>query len=255
MNELDCAVIGGGAAGFFGALNLKVAKPNAKVALFEKGNKLLSKVKLSGGGRCNVTHDALEVKTLAKAYPRGSKALYPAFKRFAVPDTIAWFEKRGVALKTESDGRMFPTSDRSQTIMDCFLDEARRHGITLSKNCGIRQLIPTEEGFRLLTDNNEELFARKVLVATGGSPKLGGFAWLADLGHRIVSPVPSLFTFNMPKEPITELMGLSAPEVESKIIGTKLQESGPLLITHWGMSGPAILKLSAWGAQIVRAHV
>ena len=242
---LKVAVIGGGAAGFFAALSAAEHHPLAHVVLFEKTAKLLSKVKISGGGRCNVTHHCFSPSALSKHYPRGGKQLKKAFGTFQASDTVAWFESRGVALKAEADGRMFPITDSSQTIIDCLLREADRHGIEIRLQSPVQELTPlTSGGFTL----NGEPFDR-VVVATGGSPKREGLAWLEALGHSVAPPVPSLFTFNMPGNPVTELMGVVVPEARVRIQGTKLVQDGPVLITHWGMSGPAVLKLSAWGAR------
>ncbi len=248
---MQVAVIGGGAAGFFSAISVKTHHPEAKVTIYEKSGKLLSKVKVSGGGRCNVTHHCFKIGQLVKYYPRGEKPLRKAFGIFSTTDTIAWFEKRGVELKTEADGRMFPTTDSSQTIIDCLMGEAHKLGIGIKMKSAIKKLNPQEEGYLMIFKNGESKFVDKVIVATGGSPRTEGFNWLRELGHTIEEPVPSLFTFNMPEESIKELMGVVANLVSVKIMGTKLKSSGPLLITHWGMSGPAILKLSAFGARIL----
>ena len=243
--ESKVAVIGGGAAGFFAALSAAQHHSSAHVVLFEKTAKLLSKVKISGGGRCNVTHHCFSPSALSKHYPRGGKQLKKAFGTFQASDTVAWFESRGVALKTEDDGRMFPTTDSSQTIIDCLVREADRLGVEIRMQAPVRDLVPIEAGG---FDLNGERFD-KVIVATGGSPKREGLAWLEDLGHTVVDPVPSLFTFNMPGESVTDLMGVVVPEARVRLQGTKLVQEGPALITHWGMSGPAVLKLSAWGAR------
>ena len=242
---LKVAVIGGGAAGFFAALSAAEHHPSANVVLFEKTAKLLSKVKISGGGRCNVTHHCFSPSALSKHYPRGGKHLKKAFGTFQAADTVAWFESRGVALKTEDDGRMFPVTDASQTIVDCLVREAGHLGVEIRLQAAVRDLIPLEGG---RFDLDGERFD-KVIVATGGSPKREGLAWLETLGHTIVEPVPSLFTFNMPGESVTDLMGVVVPEARVRIQGTKLVQDGAVLITHWGMSGPAVLKLSAWGAR------
>ena len=239
------AVIGGGAAGFFAALSAAQHHPSAQVVLFEKTAKLLSKVKISGGGRCNVTHHCFSPSALSKHYPRGGKQLKKALGKFQASDTVAWFESRGVALKTESDGRMFPTTDSSQTIIDCLLQEADQRGVDIRLQSPVRELTPLASGDFSL---NGERFDR-VVVATGGSPKREGLAWLEALGHAVENPVPSLFTFNMPGSDITALMGVVVPNALVRIQGTKLAQQGPVLVTHWGMSGPAVLKLSAWGAR------
>lgn len=248
---MQIAVIGGGAAGFFSALSVKHHHPEAEVVLFEKSDKLLSKVKVSGGGRCNVTHNCFVISDLIKSYPRGAKQLRKIFGEFSPKDTIAWFEQRGVEIKAEEDGRMFPTTDSSQTIIDCLWDEARKLGVRIKTKSPIEKLISHDEEITLVFKNGEQKTVDKVIVATGGSPRPDGFNWLRDLGHNIEEPVPSLFTFNMPNEPIKELMGIVANPVFIRVMGTKLKSEGPLLITHWGMSGPAVLKLSAFGARIL----
>ena len=245
---MNVAIIGGGAAGFFAALSCKHHHPHARVTLYEKTTKLLSKVKVSGGGRCNVTHACFTPSQLIKHYPRGGKALKKTLAHFGPQDTVTWFQQRGVELRTEADGRMFPVTNQSQTIIDCLLQEAQRQGVIIQTQAAVQALCAHEEGYRL-TINHHTVWADRVIVASGGSPKRSGLEWLAEIGHRIQSPVPSLFTFNMPKETITSLPGLSVDHVLARIPGTKLSSEGPLLITHWGMSGPAILKLSAWGAR------
>lgn len=242
------AIIGGGAAGFFSAFSVKSHHPNAEVVIFEKSSKLLAKVKVSGGGRCNVTHHCMNSNQLSKHYPRGEKFLKKAFAQFSVADTLQWFEERKVALKIEEDGRMFPITDSSQTIIDCFLSEAKKLDIAIELKCAVSK-ISHQHGQYELTINEVKKNFTHVIVCSGGSAKISGFNWLADIGHEIVSPVPSLFTFNMPNNPVTKLMGLSVPNAQVKIQRTKLRQYGPLLITHWGMSGPAILKTSAWGAR------
>lgn len=243
----NVAVIGGGAAGFFAAASVKAHHPTATVSLFEKSSKLLAKVKVSGGGRCNVTHACYKAYELAQYYPRGAKQLRKVFDQFNVNDTIDWYESRGVELKTESDNRMFPVTDNSQTIIDVLQAELKRQGIPVYTKKGV-EAIKTTSGLALQIGGQWQSFSH-VIIATGGSPKLAGFDWLKALGHRIELPVPSLFTFNMPQESITKLMGLSVSHAKVKVLGTKLVQEGPLLITHWGMSGPAILKTSAWGAR------
>ncbi|MTI86805.1 MAG: NAD(P)/FAD-dependent oxidoreductase [Balneolaceae bacterium] len=246
---MQIAVIGGGAAGFFSALSASRHHPNAKVTIYEKSNKLLSKVKVSGGGRCNVTHHCFRISELVKFYPRGEKPLKKAFGVFSPKDTVNWFESRGVVLKTEEDGRMFPVSNTSQTVIDCLMGEAGRQGVGIKTKLNVQSITPLEERFRLAFRGGESRTVDKVIVATGGSPRAKGLAWLKSLGHDIAEPVPSLFTFNMPNESIKKLMGVVANPASVKIMGSKLSSSGPLLITHWGMSGPAILKLSAFGAR------
>jgi len=245
---MKVAVIGGGAAGFFAALSAKKHHPEAQVEILEKSDKLLSKVKVSGGGRCNVTHACFKASELAKFYPRGSKQIKKSFGTFNANHTVAWFKERGVDLKKEADNRMFPTTDKSITIINCFLDEAHKLGVKIKKQCAVKKLQPFENGFNLNIDGFDH-FYDKVIVATGGSPKKEGLVWLEELRHEIIDPLPSLFTFNMPNEAIIELQGLSVKNAIVRIQGTKLAYDGPLLITHWGMSGPAILKTSAWGAR------
>ncbi|MEZ7929744.1 MAG: NAD(P)/FAD-dependent oxidoreductase, partial [Flavobacteriales bacterium] len=233
---------------FMAAITAKETNPKANVTIFEKTDKVLVKVKVSGGGRCNVTNATFSISQLIKNYPRGGRELKKSFNHFFTTDTVNWFESRGVTLKTEADNRMFPSSNSSQTIVDLLLNSAENLGIRLSYKSKISAITPSENGINL-SINGETLHFDKVIIASGGSPKESGLDWLKKLGYKIISPVPSLFTFNMPKNPITKLMGLSVPNVTASIKGSKLKQQGPLLITHWGMSGPAILKLSAWGAQ------
>lgn len=250
---MDIAVIGGGAAGFFSAITVKENYPNANVIIFEKSKKLLAKVKISGGGRCNVTNGCTSIKELSDAYPRGGKALKKAFRIFNTQHAIQWFESRGVPLVTQEDNCVFPESQDSQSIIDCFLREAKKFNIDIKVGAGIQAIKPV--GGKLeLSFIKEAVPSRifdKVIVATGGSPKRKGLEWLEALNHKIEDPVPSLFTFNMPAESITGLMGVVVENTLVSIQGTKLKSDGPLLITHWGMSGPAILKLSAFGARLL----
>ena len=247
--QKQLVVIGGGAAGFFCAVNAARLHPNLQVTIIEKSNKLLAKVKVSGGGRCNTTHACFEIPELVKKYPRGQQFLKKAFHWFNTIHTIAWFEDRGVNLITEADGRMFPTSNDSQTIINCLLKEADKYGVQILVQTEVVQVTANTAGFEITTANNKMLEADYLCIACGGYPKSGMFHWLLNLGHSIELPLPSLFTFNMPNNPITDLMGVSVTDAVIKIAGTKLVEQGPVLITHWGMSGPAILKLSAWGAR------
>ena len=249
MEEKEIAVIGGGAAGFFSAISAKTFHPLSNVTIYEKSGKLLSKVSVSGGGRCNLTHACFSNTDLAKNYPRGAKQLKKAFQYFNVSDTVQWFETRGVKLKTEPDNRMFPETDSSQTIVDCLLREAKKHEIAVLLNSPVIALKRETEKFELVLKGGEKVTADKIIVATGGSPKPEGLKWLEALGHTVSFPVPSLFTFNMPNEAIKSLMGVVADPVTVKVQSSKLVNEGPVLITHWGMSGPAILKLSAWGAR------
>lgn len=246
-------VIGGGAAGFFCAVNAARLNPSLEVIILEKSSKLLSKVKVSGGGRCNVTHACFSIADMVKRYPRGANFLKKAFHRFFTHDTIAWFKERGVELKTEEDGRMFPVTDSSQTIIDCLMREANRYGVEIRMMSEVGSLKSEERQFKIELSDLRHLTSDFVCVACGGYPKSSQFEWLRALGHHISEPVPSLFTFNMPGHPITQLMGVSVPEAQVKIAGAKLEAKGPLLITHWGMSGPVILRLSAWGARELAA--
>lgn len=247
---MKVAVIGGGAGGFFGAINVKNFHPHAEVFIFEKTSKFLSKVAVSGGGRCNVTHACFEPEALALCYPRGGKFLKKLFYEFNPQDTIKWFGDRKIKLKTEADGRMFPITDSSQTIIDCFLEQAHSQNIRTYTQTEVCKIKPLEQGFEIFfSKQSKAMLFDKVIVAIGGQNTLEKFAWLGNLNLKVNPPVPSLFTFNMPTSPIRELMGLSAwARVEIKE-AKKLQNEGNLLITHWGMSGPAILKLSAWGAR------
>ena len=243
------AVIGGGAAGFFAALSVAKHHPEAKITLFEKTSKVLAKVKISGGGRCNVTHNCTQINELIQAYPRGGRKLKSIFHQFQITDTIQWFEERGVQLKTEADGRMFPVTDQSQSIIDCLIDQAKIKGIELLIKTAVVSMQKQQEQWVLHLSNDKQRCFDQVIVTTGGSPKASGLKWLKDLGHTIISPVPSLFTFNLPREPLTDLMGIVAQNAQLRIIDTKVQTQGPLLITHWGLSGPAALKASAFGAR------
>jgi predicted Rossmann fold flavoprotein len=242
-------VIGGGAAGFFCAINAARLNPMLKVTILEKSNKLLSKVSVSGGGRCNVTHACFDILEMSKKYPRGGNFVKKTFHQFFTTDTISWFEERGVRLKTESDGRMFPVTDSSQTIINCLLKEAQQYGVKILMKTEVKAIIKEDDQFNLELSSSEKFTSDYVCIASGGYPKTSMFEWLVRLGHTIEEPVPSLFTFNLSGHPITKLMGVSVPNATVKISGTKLIQSGPLLITHWGLSGPAILKLSAWGAR------
>lgn len=240
-------IVGGGAAGFFAAVTAARANPNNQVILLEKTNTLLAKVRISGGGRCNVTHACFDPKLLVKNYPRGEKALIGPFHRFQPKDTIEWFESRGVSLKTEEDGRMFPTTDNSQTIIDCLLKEAALTGVQIKLKQRIESVHLHQEGFLLECTESQKIICKCLILASGSSKD--GYEIAKSLGHSIIPPVPSLFTFNVPNFPLIELSGVSVENAQIKIKDTTLQQSGPLLITHWGFSGPAALKLSAWGAR------
>lgn len=254
MKQKHLVVVGGGAAGFFTAVNAAANNMSMKVTILEKTSKLLSKVRVSGGGRCNVTHACFEISEMARRYPRGHNFLKKAFHHFFTTDTIGWFEQRGVTLKTEADGRMFPASNTSETIVNCLIKEANKLGIEIKLNAEVKKIIINndqlkENNFEILLANETILHADYLCIASGGYPKSSQFEWLKEIGHTITEPVPSLFTFNMPGNKITSLMGVSVEQALVKIKGSKLSQQGPLLITHWGMSGPAILKLSAWGAR------
>ncbi|MGL5111763.1 MAG: NAD(P)/FAD-dependent oxidoreductase [Flavobacterium sp.] len=243
----DCIIVGGGAAGFFTAINIVEKNPKAKVAILERGSEVLGKVRISGGGRCNVTHACFEPNELVKFYPRGEKELRGPFHQFCAGDTIEWFERHGVALKTEDDGRMFPVSNSSQTIIDCFLKATQKLGIAVLTGQSVQSIFKKDNYWKIDTQN-QNYQAENLILATGSNPKI--WDMLQQFGHAIVTPVPSLFTFNIKDARIKELPGVAA-QVTVKVKDTKLVAKGPLLITHWGMSGPAILKLSAWGARIL----
>lgn len=248
MNQnFDIIIVGGGAAGFFTAINIVEKNPKLKVAILERGNEVLSKVRISGGGRCNVTHACFEPNELVKFYPRGEKELRGPFHQFCSGDTVEWFSNHGVELKIEEDGRMFPISNSSQTIIDCFLQATQKLGITVLMGQSVQSIFKKDNFWKIETQNKNYI-AEKLILATGSNPKI--WEMLQTFGHAIVNPVPSLFTFNIKDARIKELPGVSAM-VSIKVKDTKLASTGPLLITHWGMSGPAILKLSAWGARIL----
>ena len=245
------AVIGGGAAGFFAALSAKSANPNCNVFILERSAKVLSKVKISGGGRCNVTNATFEIDALSKNYPRGERFLRKAFAQFNAQSTVDWFETRGIRLKTYPDNCIFPQSNTSQSIIDCFLFDATAKNIEVIYQFHVQAIRKDNEVFTITSITGNEMKADAVIVTVGGQPKRSGISWVENLGHTIIEPVPSLFTFNMPNETIRELMGNVVEKSTVKIEGTKLMGQGPLLVTHWGMSGPAILQLSAWGARVL----
>jgi predicted Rossmann fold flavoprotein len=246
---VNIAIIGGGAAGFFAAITCAEANPTCRVTIFERGKAVLEKVRVSGGGRCNVTHACFNARELVKHYSRGSRELLGPFMQFGPEQTVEWFARRGVPLKTETDGRMFPVTDDSQTIMDCLQRAAQRARVQLRLGARVEKLEPLQSGaWQIrLTSEREPLVFDKIMVATGGNPA----AWemLHSLGHNIVPPVPSLFTFNTKDTRLRDLSGISVPDALLRIPGTKLLADGPLLVTHWGLSGPGILRLSAWGAR------
>lgn len=250
----DLITIGGGAAGFFGAIT-HAEHGGGSTLILEKTSQLLGKVKISGGGRCNVTHHCFDPKELSTHYPRGERALIGPLHRWSAEDTVEWFEAKGVSLKTEADGRMFPSTNDSQTIINCLTDAAQQAGIRISTQCGIKN-ITTHEGdsrFTLETEKGETLHARNILLATGGTRLAAGAKLAEQLGHTLAPAVPSLFTFKVNDPLIKELQGLSVDNVSCSIVGSKLKATGPLLITHWGVSGPGILRLSAWGARELAA--
>jgi predicted Rossmann fold flavoprotein len=246
---MKIAIIGAGAAGCFAAANIPCT-PGVEVAVFEKTGKVMQKVKASGGGRCNVTHECPDIPELVSCYPRGKQFLKKTLYQFPPQKTVEWFEQKGIKLKTEEDGRMFPVTDNSQTIIDCIWQEMMRNKVQVFYHKGIEIIEKSPSGSWELHFTDKSTYeADKVLITCGGFPKLEQYKWLQALGHTIQPPVPSLFTFNMPKHPITELMGVSVPNATIKIAGTKITQNGPLLITHWGMSGPAVLKTSAVAAR------
>lgn len=246
------AIIGGGAAGFFSAISAKKHHPNADVIILEKTKRVLSKVKVSGGGRCNVTNGCTHIPELIQAYPRGSKLLKGAFRTFSTQDTMDWFQSRNVPLTIQEDNCVFPVSQDSQSIIDCLQNESDELGVKIWLGRSVESIVKENDVFNIKCARDEKIHEfNKVIVATGGTPKRKGLDWLEAIGHKIEHPVPSLFTFNMPMESITKLMGIVVEEAQVNIQGTKLNSDGPLLITHWGMSGPAILKLSAFGARIL----
>lgn len=251
---MKTAIIGAGAAGCFAAANI-LRSAGHEVALFEKTGKALQKVKASGGGRCNVTHHCFDIPELTKRYPRGQQLLKRTLHTFGPQQTIDWFAHRGVKMKAEDDGRMFPVTDNSQTVIDCIWHEMMKQQVQVYYHKSVQKIIPPgDDGmFKIRFADTSEYYANNVLIATGGFPKADQYGWIEELGHKIEAPAPSLFTFNMPGNPVTELMGVSVPNATVKIAGTKFTQSGPLLITHWGMSGPAILKTSAFAARELAA--
>lgn len=246
MNKV--IIIGGGAAGFFTAINAKEQNPNLDITILEKGNDVLQKVKISGGGRCNVTHACFTPKELCEFYPRGEKELLGPFHTFMTGDTFEWFDEHGVPLKIEDDNRVFPEANTSQAIIDCFQNAVDKLGIKVFKNHGVHSVAKKDSQWIVAT-KNENFIADKLVIAAGSSNKI--WELVKTLDHTIVAPVPSLFTFNIKDKRIIDLLGISVPNATVTIVGTKLESSGPLLITHWGMSGPAVLKLSAFGARIL----
>ena len=255
---MHVVVVGGGAAGFFAAIAAAEAAPDARVTILEKTTRLLAKVRVSGGGRCNVTHACPNPTELVAYYPRGGRRLRGAFRLFGPAQTIEWFARRGVALHTEADGRMFPVSNSSETIIECLLAAARRAGVHIRTGAGVAALTPPKppaDSFAVALDSGEIVRADRVIIATGGHPKAAAYDWLTALGHTVAAPVPSLFTFNVPDSPTAGLMGLSVAAGTARVAGEAAlpPTDGPLLVTHWGFSGPAVLKQSAWGARRLAA--
>jgi predicted Rossmann fold flavoprotein len=265
MSSRRVIVVGGGAAGFFAAITCAEAAPDAEVTVLERGPQFLSKVRISGGGRCNVTHACFDARELTARYPRGGRALLAPFKNFQVSDTVAWFESRGVKLKTEADGRMFPVSDSSETIMDCLMNAAKAAGVKLRLNCGVEHVVASGTGilpvqpvldrleacptFELSLAGGEKIACDRLLLATGGCRAAVAGQLAVSLGHTLEAPVPSLFTFHIESPWLRALAGISVEPVEVSVPSAKLRERGALLVTHWGLSGPVILRLSAWGAR------
>jgi predicted Rossmann fold flavoprotein len=250
-NYRDIIIIGGGAAGFFAAINAKINKPDVSVTIIEQSKEVLNKVRISGGGRCNATHACFDPKLLTTFYPRGQKELLGPFHVFGSSDTVKWFENHGVELYTEPDGCMFPVTNSSDTIIQCFLKLCREYGVHIINNCKIKDFIyhPNESHTFEIISEGTVFYAKKMMLATGSSP----FIWkmMESKGYNIVPPCPSLFTFNLPSHPVSGLMGLVVSNVVVSLADSKIKTSGPLLITHWGLSGPAILKASAWGATLL----
>lgn len=241
-------IIGGGAAGFFTSIIIAENNPNLDIIILEKGDKVLQKVKVSGGGRCNVTHACFIPNELIEFYPRGKKELLGPFHQFMTGDTMEWFEDHGVPLKIEEDNRIFPESNSSQTIIDCFTKNAKEKGVKLELNQNVQSIEKKDNQFIIKT-SNQTFLADKLIITSGNNPKIWGL--MSKLGHKIIAPVPSLFTFNINDERIKEIPGVSVPNAEVQIIDSKFKSNGPVLITHWGLSGPAILKLSAFGARFL----
>lgn len=248
--HFSVVIIGGGAAGFFAALAAKDASPSQEVAILEKTSLLLSKVRISGGGRCNVTHACFDPKELVKNYPRGQRELLGPFFRFQPNETIQWFASRKVALKTEEDGRMFPSTDSSSTIIDCLLAEAKKTGVHIFTKTSAEKVELSENGFLITLNEGKQIHCNKLILATGSHPS--GAALAAQFGHSAQPPVPSLFTFNVPASPLKELSGIVVDPVELRLEKTDFLQQGPLLVTHWGFSGPCALKLSAWAARYLK---
>lgn len=256
MNDtvvFDLIVIGGGAAGFYGAIQASELNRGMKILIIEKTGKLLSKVRVSGGGRCNVTHDCFDPTKLSAHYPRGEKPLRQVFKKYNARDTVEWFSLQGVKLKVENDGRMFPVTDNSQTIINCFLEKAKTLNIKIETGEEVTKITKAAEVLEICTQSGKSYSAINVLVAIGGNAKRQAYSFLEQLGHTIKTPIPSLFTFNDTEKRFSDLMGIAVPLAQVRIVSTKFEQSGPLLITHWGLSGPAVIRLSAWAAEYLHA--
>lgn len=253
MKKINVGIIGGGAAGFFSAVEIMSLNPECSVTILEKSDKILSKVKVSGGGRCNLSNATFDVEELIKNYPRGNKELKSIFHKFGPADTIEWFESKGIKLKTEKDNRIFPLSNKSDTIIDFFIRQVNKHKIEIIKNYSVKEIRKTGNEFKINTESRFSLSFDKLIVATGGNQNREFYSMFENLGHTIIPPVPSLFTFNIDKHPLKGLEGISLENVLLKINNTKLNSSGAILITHWGFSGPAVLKLSAFGAGIINS--
>lgn len=249
MRKRQIIVVGGGAAGYFAAIACAEANPGCQVTIYEATAHLLAKVRVSGGGRCNVTHACFEPRELVKRYPRGSRELIGAFSRWQPRDTVAWFEQRGVTLKTEADGRMFPITDSSQTIIDCLQEAAEKAGVLIELKCGVKAVTKIGDEFVVTRSTGGTVSCERILFATGGNQSNLGHTIARQFGHTIEPPVPSLFTFHVADARLQDLSGISVEEAVTAVVGSNLKERGPLLVTHWGLSGPAVLKLSAWGAR------
>jgi predicted Rossmann fold flavoprotein len=251
LNKLNIGIIGGGAAGFFSAVEIASGNTSCQVTILEKSDNLLSKVKISGGGRCNITNACFDIEELIKNYPRGNKELRSVFHKFNPADTTNWFESKGVKLKTEKDNRVFPASNNSETIINCFLQEVKKNNIEIIKNYFVKDIKRTVNGFTVNSDSKFAITFDKLIITTGGNSEWEFYSMLEKLGHTIIPPVSSLFTFNIDKHPLKELAGISLENVKVKIKNTKYEQRGAFLVTHWGFSGPVILKLSAFGARVI----
>ena len=249
-NPENLAVIGGGAAGFFAGVNAARINPQLDVTIFERSREVMSKVRISGGGRCNVTHHCFDAEMLSRTYPRGSKQLRWAFEQFQAKDTVNWFEKRGIELKTENDGRMFPVTDDSATIINCLKQEAKKYNVKVKTRTRVEEISPTNDGrYQLAIQSADPEIFDSVVIATGGTNRKKNYQWLKNIKHSIVEPVPSLFTFNFKEHVFEDLEGISVSNCSVAVKDTSFQHQGPILITHWGLSGPAVLKTSAWAAR------